>query len=48
MDPGPVGSGWEEDGVDLGRARPWARAAGVSGMAADVLLIAFYAVEVGR
>ncbi|WP_369253169.1 hypothetical protein [Geodermatophilus amargosae] len=34
--------------MDLRRARPWARAAGVTGMAANVLLVAFYAVEAGR
>ncbi len=34
--------------MDLGRARPRARAAGVTGMAANVLLVAFYAVEAGR
>lgn len=34
--------------MDLRRASPWARAAGVTGMAANVLLVAFYAVEVGR
>jgi hypothetical protein len=34
--------------VDLRRARPWARAAGVTGIAANALLIAFYAVEAGR
>ena len=34
--------------MDPRRARPWARAAGVTGMAANVLLAGFYAVEVGR
>ena len=34
--------------MDLRRARPWARAAGVTGVAANVLLVAFYAVEAGR
>jgi hypothetical protein len=34
--------------MDLRRAAPWARAAGVTGHAANVLLGAFYAVEVGR
>jgi hypothetical protein len=34
--------------MDLRRAAPWARAAGVTGTAANVLLAAFYAVEVGR
>jgi len=34
--------------VDLRRAAPWARAAGFTGMAANGLLVAFYAVEVGR
>jgi hypothetical protein len=34
--------------VDLRRARPWARAAGVTGTAANVLLVAFYALEAGR
>ena len=34
--------------MDLRRAAPWARAAGATGMAANALLAAFYAVEVGR
>ncbi|MGY1694532.1 MULTISPECIES: hypothetical protein [unclassified Geodermatophilus] len=34
--------------MDLSRARPWARAAGLTGTAANVLLVAFYAVEAGR
>ncbi|NEK57382.1 hypothetical protein GCU56_05780 [Geodermatophilus sabuli] len=34
--------------MDLRRAAPWARAAGVAGMSANVLLVAFYAVEAGR
>jgi|SRR5687768_12302329 len=34
--------------MDLRRAAPWARAAGVTGVAANALLVAFYAVEVGR
>ncbi|MGY1732604.1 hypothetical protein ACI798_13890 [Geodermatophilus sp. SYSU D01045] len=34
--------------MDLRRAAPWARAAGVTGMAANALLVAFYAVEAGR
>ena len=34
--------------MDLKRAAPWARAAGVTGHAANVLLVAFFAVEVGR
>ena len=34
--------------MDLRRARPWARAAGVTGMAANGLLVAFYTLEVGR
>lgn len=34
--------------MDVRRAAPWARAAGVTGMAANALLAAFYAVEVGR
>jgi hypothetical protein len=34
--------------MDVRQAAPWARAAGVTGMAANALLVAFYAVEVGR
>jgi hypothetical protein len=34
--------------MNLRRAAPWARAAGVTGVAANVLLAAFYAVEMGR
>ncbi|MGY1803409.1 hypothetical protein ACI78T_09010 [Blastococcus sp. SYSU D00922] len=34
--------------MDLGRAAPWARAAGLSGHAANLLLAAFFAVEAGR
>ncbi len=34
--------------MDLRRAAPWARAAGVSGLVANALLVAFYAAEVGR
>jgi hypothetical protein len=34
--------------MDMRRAAPWARAAGVTGVAANVLLVAFYAVEAGR
>jgi hypothetical protein len=34
--------------MDLRRAAPWARAAGTTGTAANVLLVAFYALEVGR
>ncbi len=34
--------------MDLRRAAPWARRAGATGHAANVLLVAFYAVEVGR
>ena len=34
--------------MDLRRAAPWARAAGVTGHAANVLLVAFFAVEAGR
>jgi hypothetical protein len=34
--------------VDLRRAAPWARAAGVTGLAANALLVAFYALEAGR
>lgn len=34
--------------MDLRRAAPWARAAGGTGHAANVLLVAFYAVELGR
>jgi hypothetical protein len=34
--------------MDVRKAAPWARAAGVTGMAANALLVAFYAVEVGR
>ena len=34
--------------MELGQAAPWARAAGATGMAANALLVAFYAVEVGR
>jgi hypothetical protein len=34
--------------MDMRRAAPWARAAGVTGVAANALLVAFYAVEVGR
>ena len=34
--------------MDLRRAAPWARAAGVTGVAANVLLVPFYAVELGR
>lgn len=34
--------------MDLRRAAPWARAAGLSGHAANVLLVAFFAVEAGR
>jgi hypothetical protein len=34
--------------VNLRRAAPWARAAGVTGHAANVLLAAFFAVEAGK
>jgi len=34
--------------MDLSRAAPWARAAGLTGHAANVLLAAFFAVEAGR
>ena len=34
--------------MDLRPAAPWASAAGVTGVAANVLLVAFYAVEEGR
>jgi hypothetical protein len=34
--------------MDVGRAAPWARAAGVTGVAANVLLVGFFAVEQGR
>ena len=34
--------------MDLKRAAPWARAAGITGHAANVLLAAFFAVEAGR
>lgn len=33
--------------MDVGRAAPWARAAGVTGIAANVLLAGFFAVEQG-
>ncbi|PWW23679.1 hypothetical protein JD79_02854 [Geodermatophilus normandii] len=35
-------------GPDPARARPWARAAGLTGTAADVLLLASGAVQAGR
>ena len=34
--------------MDVRQAAPWARAAGATGMAANALLVAFYAVDVGR
>ena len=34
--------------MDVARAAPWARAAGLTGHAANVLLAAFFAVELGR
>lgn len=34
--------------MDVTQAAPWARAAGITGHAANALLAAFYAVEVGR
>jgi hypothetical protein len=34
--------------MDVERAAPWARAAGATGMAANALLVAFFAVEMGR
>ncbi|SOD95594.1 hypothetical protein [Blastococcus haudaquaticus] len=34
--------------MDLRQAAPWARAAGATGMAANALLVGFYALEAGR
>ncbi|HET6392158.1 MAG TPA: hypothetical protein VFG13_05000 [Blastococcus sp.] len=34
--------------MDVRQAAPWARAAGLTGLAANALLVAFYAVEAGR
>ena len=34
--------------MDVRQAAPWARAAGITGLAANALLVAFYAVEIGR